>query len=116
MTGKFGFNLKRVVEYSEEIEHISKDHFYQRDCLLVRTQNSIYTIRKTEEQSYQVSGGWFDKQGISPTKIIIRGCTWGGSILHINMLAACGLCLEFGNNVITSPVTQIVVIRANYLN
>ena len=116
MTGKFGFNLNRVVEYSEEIKHISKDHFNQWDCLLVRTQNSLYTIRQTDEQLYEVSGGWFDKQGLSPTKMIIRGCTWGGSIIHINLLAACGLCLEFGNNVITSPVIQIVVIKAKNLN
>ena len=83
---------------------------------MVKTHNSLYTIRKVEEKLYEISGGWFDKKGLSPSKMIIRGCTWGGSVIHINMLAACGLCLEFGNNVITSPINQIIVIRGKNLN
>ena len=113
---KYGLNLNRIIQNISEIKSISKDSLDLWDCLLVKTFNSVYTIKKIDRSMYEISGGWFDKNGMSPSKMIIRGCTWGGSVIHINLLAACGLRLEFGNNVITSPVNQIVVIRGRNLN
>jgi hypothetical protein len=113
---RHGFILNTIVQNSDKIKHISKDNLGEQDYLIVKTSNSLYTIKKVDEKLYEISGGWFDKKGLSPSKMIIRGCTWGGSVIHINMLAACGLCLEFGNNVITSPVNQIIVIRGGNLN
>ena len=113
---KYGLNLNNIVHNTDRIKHISKDSLNQWDYLLVKTNNSSYKIRKVDDKLYEISGGWFDKKGLSPSKMIIRGCTWGGSVIHINMLAACGLCLEFGNNVITSPINQIIVIRGKNLN
>ena len=113
---KYGLNLRNVVHNTDKIKHVLKDSLNQWDYLLVKTSNSLYSIRKVDEKFYEISGGWFDKKGLSPSKMIIRGCTWGGSVIHVNMLAACGLCLEFGNNVITSPINQIIVIRGKNLN
>jgi hypothetical protein len=42
----------------------------------------------------------------------INGCTWGGSIIQTGVLAACGLRLEFANRVVTSPIREFLVIRA----
>jgi hypothetical protein len=42
----------------------------------------------------------------------VHGCTWGGSAIKQDILAACGLHLEFGNTVRTTPIRQISVIRA----
>lgn len=111
-----GINLHQIVQATDRLKHISKDSFSLWDFLIVKTQNSLYTIRKVEDKYFEVSGGWFDKKGLSPSRLMIRGCSWGGSILHINMLAACGLCMEFGNNLITSPVHQIVVIKTENMN
>jgi hypothetical protein len=58
---------------------------------------------------YLVSGGWFDRKGFSPMKVTIRGCTWGGSAIKLDIVAACGLRLEFGNRVITSPIRKVFV-------
>jgi hypothetical protein len=113
---KYGLNLSRIIKNTSKIKSISKNSLEIWDCLLVKTYNSVYTIKKIDNRMYEISGGWFDKNGLSPSKMIIRGCTWGGSVIHINMLAACGLRLEFGNNVITSPVNQIIVIRGRNLN
>jgi hypothetical protein len=113
---KYGANLKNIGHISDKIKHISKDSLKLWDYLLVNTGNSSYTIKKVGDNLYEISGGWFDKNGLSPSTVTIRGCTWGGSIIHINMLAACGLSMEFGNNVITSPVKQVFVIRAENLN
>ncbi len=56
---------------------------------------------------FLVSGGWFDKNNLPSTKTTIHGCTWGGSAIKVDIIAACGLHLEFGNKVITSKITKI---------
>lgn len=113
---KFGHNLADLVSNTENIKHVAKNSLDFGDYVLAMTNNSIYKIRKAEENLFEVSGGWFERKGISPSKMVIRGCTWGGSVINIGMVAACGLCLEFGNNLITTPIQKIVVIKADRLN
>ena len=58
-----------------------------------------------------VSGGWFDHEGLSPFKTSINGCTWGGRAIKVDVVAACGLFLEFGNQLITSRIQKVDVVR-----
>ena len=44
--------------------------------------------------------------------VTINGCTWGGSTIKRDIVAARGLRLEFGNTVLTTRIKQIRVIRA----
>src|SRR5215467_9059591 len=81
------------------------------DEVLVTTENSVYTIRVEKDATYSVRGGWFDRQGISPIRVSIAGCTWGGSAIRTNVVAACGLHLEFGNRVLTSRIREVRLIR-----
>lgn len=111
-----GMPLNRAVSLRQQIKHVARDGVCVWDCLLIKTYNSSYMLKKVDDKNFEISGGWFDKKGLSPSRMIIRGCTWGGSIIHIDMLAAIGLRVEFGNNVITSPVKQIIVIKAQNLN
>jgi len=111
-----GQSLDRIVEKIDQLRYISKQELAPGDYIFVKTRNSIYKIRKAEGDLYQVSGGWFDRHGISPHQLTIRGCTWGGSIINIQMAAGIGLCLEFGNNLITSPVSKIIMFKFNKLN
>jgi hypothetical protein len=60
---------------------------------------------------YSVSGGWFDREGVSPQKMTINGCTWGGSAINLDLVAAPGLFLEFGNQVLTTRIQHVRVIR-----
>jgi len=53
---------------------------------------------------------------MSPVTTSIAGCTWGGSSIKVNIVAACGLCLEFGNRLITSPIQRIIVVRRENLS
>ena len=113
---KFGHSLTQIVRSVDSIKHVTKSSLKLGDYVLAMTHNSVYRIRKAEENLFEVSGGWFDRKGQSPAKTIIRGCTWGGSVINIGMVAACGLCLEFGNNLITTPIQKIIVIKADRLN
>jgi hypothetical protein len=80
--------------------------------VVVTTENSVYCIDVLEDATYSVRGGWFDRHSLSPVRIAIAGCTWGGSVIKNDIVAACGLHLEFGNRVVTSRIREVHVIRA----
>ncbi len=83
------------------------------DCIWVKTRNSTYSIHVLGNDLYCVSGGWFDRKGLSPLRTTITGCTWGGNAVHSNLVAARGLHLEFGNDVITSSIQEVDVVRCD---
>jgi len=111
-----GQSLAAIVEQADELKQVRKADLRFGDQVVVNTLNSIYYIRVIEGGFYVVSGGWFDREGLSPMKTTINGCTWGGSIIKIDIVAACGLCLEFGNRVVTSVIRKIFVVPAGGKN
>ena len=111
-----GQNLSTLVDMSDALKQIPKANLHKGDCLLVQTTNSTYTMRALGDESFLISGGWFDRKGKSPMKVRINGCTWGGSVIKMDVVAACGLCLEFGNRVVTSPIQKIIMLSNGALN
>ncbi len=107
---RLGFSLQKIVNNSVNLKLVRKSGLHFGDLVVVNTQNSVYSLRVLSDGSFSVCGGWFDKKGLSPVKTTIRGCTWGGSIIKMDIVAACGLCLEFGNRVVTSPIRSLSVI------
>lgn len=83
------------------------------DWVVVTTENSVYSIQVLENSTYLVRGGWFDRQRMSPVQLSIAGCTWGGSVIKNDIVAACGLHIEFGNRVLTSRIREVLVIRGS---
>ena len=102
-------NLSELVKRAESLQQIRKGDLQPGDWVYVKTCNSLYVIRVLGNQKYIVSGGWFDRKGLSPMRLTINGCTWGGSIIKIDLVAASGLCLEFGNRLVTSAIKKVVV-------
>jgi hypothetical protein len=100
-----------ILEQVGRFEAIRKADLRRGDCVIVATENSLYSIHVEDEGSYSVSGGWFDRNGMSPVILSISGCTWGGTAIKRDLVAACGLRLEFGNRVVTSPIREVRVIR-----
>ncbi|MDX1429628.1 MAG: hypothetical protein R3282_05035, partial [Rhodothermales bacterium] len=82
------------------------------DVVMVKTRNSVYAVRFVHDGTYSVSGGWFDRKFGGPIETTIAGCTWGGSILQRDMVAACGMHLEFGNRVVTSAIQKVCHFRS----
>jgi hypothetical protein len=101
------------IEQARSLEEVRKKDLRAGDRVLVTTRNSLYTIWVLDEGVYWVSGGWFDLQRISPQRAAINGCTWGGSAIKQDILAARGLLLEFGNSVRTTRIREVRVILAN---
>ena len=101
------------VEQLSAVDAVSKGVLSCGDCVVVTTKNSIYSIWPLEDDTYAVVGGWFDKQSQSPSKLRINGCTWGGTAIKHDIVAAPGLFLEFGNGVKTTRIQRVCVIRAD---
>ncbi len=105
--------LTDIAEESQTLNQIHKSSLKVGDTIILKTNNAVYLIKVQEQEQYLVSGGWFDKNNLSPVTTTINGCTWGGSIIKNNIVAACGLHLEFGNKVVTSRINKIFHISSN---
>ncbi len=103
--------LTAILESGEQLDQVFKADLQCGDWLLATTLNSTYNIRSRGDGSYLVSGGWYDRKDLSPFHTWIAGCTWGGSVIKIDIVAARGLHIEFGDHVVTSPVQEFRVFQ-----
>ncbi len=103
--------LVAIVAQTSGLEAVRKRDLRSGDWVLITTKNSVYSICVLGGDLYSVSGGWFDREGVSPQKTTINGCTWGGSAINLDLVAAPGLFLEFGNQVMTTRIQHVRVIR-----
>lgn len=116
MTGQggywaFGCSLSGALSHEQHLQAIRRIDVRPGDRLIVRTRNSVYTMIADDGGAFMVTGGWFDRKGKTPVKTAIAGCTWGGSMIKVDIVAACGLCLEFGNRVVTSAVQSVTHLK-----
>lgn len=109
--GHWGVTLEKLVEHMPRLKRIKRGDLEFADRMIVRTLNSEYDLFVIEPDTFLVSGGWFDRQQLSPYRVKINGCTWGGAMICLDILAAPGMCIEFNNNVLTSPIREVVVYR-----
>ncbi len=107
---RIGISLENMISSADQLQGIRKSEIGPGDLVFVKTIRSIYRLRALGEGLFEVSGGWFDTKGISPARIRISGCTWGGSTIQIDLIAACGLRIEFGNRLVTSTIQKIFVL------
>ena len=114
--GRIGLTLASIIRSADHLQEVRKSSLSFGDWVFVKTVKSVYRIRALGGGLYEVSGGWFDKKGLSPAHLRISGCTWGGSAIKIDLIAACGLRVEFGNRLITSPIQKIFVLPQSILN
>jgi hypothetical protein len=105
-----GYTLSSLVENANHLRQLPKSSLQPGTWVFVKTANSVYTVHILQDGFCKVSGGWFDRKGLSPATTRISGCTWGGSTIKIDIAAACGLCMEFGNRLVTTPIKKIVVL------
>lgn len=110
------FTLSGLLADLDRRASLRKDEVRSGDMVLVKTRNSVYALRAEEGGEYRVSGGWFDRPGNAVRRVRVNGCTWGGSVIHAGLIAACGLHMEFGNRVVTSTVVAVAHLPAALLN
>jgi hypothetical protein len=106
-------SLETLTGQAASLEAVRKKDLRCGDHVLVETRNSLYTVWVLGNEEYWVWGGWFDLRGLSPHRISINGCTWGGTAILRGVVAARGLRLEFGNRVVTTQIQKVSIIRAD---
>lgn len=112
----YGYSLDGIISNANQLQAVHKQDVHAGDVLVIKTNNSVYRIAFEDEQYCLVSGGWFDKKGLPPTKLKIAGCTWGGSVIKVDIIAACGLRMEFSNRLVTTTIQRIFIFRAGCQN
>jgi hypothetical protein len=110
------YTLENIINQLGRMFTLYKSQLRPGDRLYLKTCNSLYSIQVVDDGHYLVSGGWFDKHNLSPFRIKISGCTFGGSIIKTDIIAAPGLRLEFENRLVTSPVQKIFLFPVYSIN
>jgi hypothetical protein len=108
--------LAALAAAGDALPHVKKEDLRPGDHVILRTANSEYHLQAAGGGTYVVCGGWFRKKGLDGVRVRVTGSTFGGSAVRTDLLAACGLCVEFGNRVVTSRVKTIVVLGAALSN
>jgi len=103
--------LSAIVAHSACLETVRRGDLRSGDWVVITTKNSVYLLCVLGTDNYSVSGGWFDQKSLSPTPVAVNGCTWGGSAINHDIVAAPGLFLEFANRVMTTRIQHVRVYR-----
>jgi hypothetical protein len=102
--------LERLASISDE-DGVWRSSLQWGDRVTIVTLNSVYTLIAMDNDSFIISGGWFDRSNASPAKVKVAGCTCGGTAINSKLIAAPGLHLELGNRVVTTQIQRVVVER-----
>lgn len=108
--------LDRLSQTVHLFPQVRKDEIHAGDWIIINTVTSTYMLHAVGDGLFDASGGWFDKKGYSPMRIGVNGATWGGSSIMPQVLAACGMSIEFRNKVKTSSVKSILIIPNRLTN
>jgi len=111
-----GQSLENLSNSVSTLKVVSRESLNHGDKVWIRTCNSVYSVIALKNGQFSISGGRFDEYTDSPALVSISGCTWGGSIIKLDIIAACGLCIEFSNGIRTSIVQRIVILPKDCLN
>jgi len=82
------------------------------DRIIVSTKNSVYSLTARADGSFEVNGGWFEREGEGTVTVEILGCTAGGHALFTDHLAAPGLFMEFADGLRTTRIRTVRRISA----
>ena len=107
--------LGAIIDQSQydESSIVRKSELGCGDRVIVRTRNSTYSLCALGDDTFAVTGGWFERGNSTATLITINGCTYGGSVIRHDVVAGAGLFLEFGNNVLTTRIQDVHVVRSD---
>ena len=108
--------LDAISAHAERTEAVRRCDLDFGDLVIVRTRNSVYSLYALGDGTFAVSGGWFESRNHSPAMVAVQGCTYGGSVIRLDVVAARGLFLEFGNNVSTTRILDVRIVRNQVAN
>lgn len=104
--------LDGLTEAAELVDGVRRRDLDSGDRVIISTKNSVYSVTARADGSFDVSGGWFEREGRGPTRVSIVGCTAGGHAVFTDHVAAKGLFMEFADGLRTTRIRSVQRIPA----
>ena len=105
-------SIDDLAEAAGIVGGVKRHELRSGDRIIVSTKNSVYSLTVRADGSFEVRGGWFEREGAGTMIVEILGCTAGGHALFTEHIAAPGLFLEFGDGLRTTRIRTVRAIRA----
>jgi hypothetical protein len=99
-----------LAEAAEVVGGVRRQDIEHGDRIIVSTKNSVYSLIARVDGSFEVSGGWFEREGEGTVAVEILGCTAGGHALFTDHIAAPGLFMEFADGLRTTRIRTVRLI------
>ena len=104
--------LDGLTEAADLVDAVRRRDLQSGDRIIISTKNSVYSLIVLADGSFDVSGGWFEREGEGETRVEIRGCTAGGHAIFTDHIAAKGLFMEFADGLRTTRIRSVRQIPA----
>ena len=111
--GRRAVTLDDLAEAAELVDAVKRRDLDPGDRLVISTKNSVYSLTARAGGSFDVSGGWFEREGEGSSRVEIRGCTAGGHAIFTDHIAARGLFMEFADGLRTTRIRSVRLIAAS---
>jgi hypothetical protein len=102
--------LDGLTEAADFVDGVKRRDLDPGDRIIISTKNSVYLLRVRGGGSFDVSGGWFEREGEGEARVEIRGCTAGGHAIFTDHIAAKGLFMEFADGLRTTRIRSVRLI------
>lgn len=105
-------SLDGLTEAADLVGGVRRRDLEAGDRIVISTKNSVYSLIARADGRFDVSGGWFERQGSAPARVEVRGCTAGGHAIFTDHIAARGLFMEFADGLRTTRIKSVRLIPA----
>ena len=102
--------LDGLTEAADLVDGVRRRDLDPGDRIVISTKNSVYSLTARSGGSFDVSGGWFEREGEGMARVEIRGCTAGGHAIFTDHIAAKGLFMEFADGLRTTRIKSVRLI------
>jgi len=102
--------LDGLTEAADLVDGVKRRDLDPGDRIVISTKNSVYSLTARVDGLFDVSGGWFEREGEGETRVEIRGCTAGGHAIFTDHVAAKGLFMEFADGLRTTRIKSVRLI------
>lgn len=100
-------SIDDLAEAAEIVGGVKRHELNPGDRVIVSTRNSVYSLTARSDGSFEVGGGWFEREGRGSATVEILGCTAGGHALFTDHIAAPGLFMEFADGLRTTRIRTV---------
>ena len=105
--------LDDLTEATDLVDGVRRRDLQSGDRIIISTKNSVYSLTVRADSSFDVSGGWFEREGEGTKRVEVRGCTAGGHAIFTDHIAAKGFFIEFADGLRTTRIRSVRRIPAS---